>query len=232
MRRAQALTWLLLSLFLAAQLAFAQAAKPLRARIEEMPYPPSPPALKLLAFGDDQFLFRALCRWLQDVGDGGGRVRPLRDYDYDRVVGWLRAADALDAESQYPYELATNYFGALSDPATAPARVAKIVEYCREAALADPPRRWQWLVWAAAKTPLTVKDRGLAHLLATDFLAMRDQAEVPPWLPLLAIPLYRFSGDLAAAHALETDPALAELRRQAVETLARQRQPDLAGGDQ
>jgi hypothetical protein len=223
MRRAQALTWLLLGLFLAAQLAFAQAARPLRPRIEEMPTPPSPLALKVLAFGDDQFLVRALDRWLQDVGDGGGRVRPLREYDYDRVVGWLKAADSLDAQSQYPYELATHYFGALSDPATAPQKVKTIVEYCRDAALADPPRRWEWLVWAAVKAQALVKDRPLAHQLAIDLAAMRDRAGVPPWLPLLAIPLYRFSGDLAAAQSLEADPGLADLRRRAVDDLVNRR---------
>ncbi|HIJ63611.1 MAG TPA: hypothetical protein HPQ04_13030, partial [Rhodospirillaceae bacterium] len=130
---------------LAAQLAFAHQVRGLRAAIEEMPYPLSDRALKFLAFGDDQFLFRGIARWLQDVGDGGGRLRPLRDYDYGRVVGWLEILDRLDGESDYGYSLAAHYFGAVTEDK----KVKIIAEYLRGAAMARPARRWPWLVWAA-----------------------------------------------------------------------------------
>lgn len=219
---ASALIWLLLAAFLSAQLIFAHAVKPLRPAIEEMPYPLGGMALKALAFGDDQFVFRAVARWLQDVGDGGGRMRPLRDYDYDRVVGWLRRLDSLDDRSDYAHVLAARYFGALVEPKAGPPRVKKIAEYLRQVALGDPAHRWSWLVWAAIAEQHMVKDRALGLTLANDAASLRGNAAVPAWLPLIAIPLYRLAGDEAAARALEADPALAEVRRQALAELAHQ----------
>lgn len=219
--RSAAIIWGLLLLFLAAQIGFARATASLRAAIEEIPQPLGPTALKGLALGDDQFLFRAVARWLQDVGDGGGRVRPLREYDYDRVVGWLKALDDMDDRSEYVYFLAAHYFGALSDPTTAPQRVGKIVEYLRQSAMARPEQRWSWLVWSAAKTQRLVKDHALALRLAHDLSDLRGNSAVPAWLALLAPPLYRTAGDEAAARALESDPRLIAERDHLAEELHR-----------
>ena len=79
--------WLALGALLAAQIWFFEQTAGLRPAIEDMPPPPTETALKAIAFGDKEFLFRHLGRWLQGVGDGGGRLHPLRDFDYDDVVG-------------------------------------------------------------------------------------------------------------------------------------------------
>jgi hypothetical protein len=214
--------WIVLVAFLAAQLAFSQVVRPLRPAIEEMPFPLSDFSMKALAFGDDQFLFRYLARWLQDVGDGGGRVRPLKDYDYDRVVDWLKLIDSLDDRSDYSFLLAARYFGALMEPISGPSRVRKIVLYFRERALADPARRWPGLVWAAGRVSRVVKDRELSRLIATDLVNLRDNPQVPYWLPLLASALYRFAGDFKTADALDADPKLSLQRREAIRELKEQ----------
>jgi hypothetical protein len=216
MRPARRLPWVWLILFaaLTMQIGTARWLRPLRPGIEEMPYPLGDQGLKGLSLGDDQFLFRALARWLQDVGDGGGRVRPLRDYDYDRVVGWLKALDGLDPRSEYLYWLGSHYFGAITDPGKGPEKVAKVVDYFRTAALADPEHRWSWLVWAAVKAHHTVKDKALMAKVAADLVSLKGRSDIPAWLPLLAIPLYRAAGDGAAAKALEDDPMLRDIRSQ------------------
>lgn len=212
------LLWLLLLAFLAGQIAYSQVLRPLRAGIEEMPPPLSANALKLLAFGDDQLLFRAMAHWLQDVGDGGGRLRPLRDFDYDRVVAWLKTLDHMDARSDYSYELAAHYFGAITAD---PSRRKKIVVYLRDVGMADPAGHWTWLVWAAVTTGHGVDDCNLAAGLADDLVSLRGRADVPDWLPLMAIRLYRLAGNDAAAKALESDPRLMDARRRVTEELAK-----------
>jgi hypothetical protein len=219
--------WIGLIAFLLAQLGYSQSVRPLRPAIEEMPFPVSDLGLKALALGDDQFLFRYLARWLQDVGDGGGRVRPLVEYDYDRVVDWLKVLDRLDERSDYSFQLAARYFGAVMEPNLGPARVRKIVLYFRACALADPARRWPELVWAAERTRRVVKDPELSGLIAGDLVALRDNPRVPPWLPLLAAPLYRFAGNVAKAEELETDPVLSKLRRDAFRDLVGKLNPSL-----
>ncbi len=215
------LMWfLLVSLFLV-QIAFGRAVAPLRAAIEQMPSPPGQITTKVLAFGDEEFLFRALSHWLQDVGDGGGRVRPLRDYDYDRVVGWLQALDRMDDQSDYPFSLAAHYFGAITDPAGAPPRVAKIAEYFCTAALAQPARRWPWLVSAAAMARRSGMAPGVASDVAGAVIRLRDDPSVPRWLPLLAIPLYHRAGQDDLARRLEADPELIGIRQELRQELGR-----------
>ncbi len=205
--------WVVLVGFLCAQIGYARVLVPLRPAIEEIPFPLGELGVKGIALGDEQFLFRFLARWLQEVGDGGGRVRPLKDYDYDRVVGWLKVLDRLDDQSNYSYWLAARYFGAVLEPNFGPERVRKIVLYFRERAVADPARHWPGLVWAAARVRRVVKDRDLSGLIARDLVALRGDPRVPSWLPLLVPPLYRFAGEIEEAKALETDPEFAALRR-------------------
>jgi len=193
--------------------------RPLRSAIEQMPSPPSAAALKAMAFGDDQFLYRAELSWLQEVGDGGGRLRPLREFDYGRVADWLRALDRLDPQSDAMFQLGSAYFGAISDPKTASTQLPPLIDYYAEGGMADPARRWHWLVWAAIKTQHVVKSPVMADRLVDDLLAVRANPDAPAWLPLLAPPLLRAVGETERAAALDADPDIVERRRKANEIL-------------
>lgn len=222
--------WTLLLILVAIQLAFTYQIRGLRAAIEEMPPPPTDRALKVMSFGDEEFLFRYLGRWLEFVGDGGGRVRGLRFYDYDRVVGWLEALDRLDkGRSDYTQHLATHYFGEIT-PAVDPdhLRLRKIVDYVRITALTDPPRYWQWLVWVGIKARNPMHDRALVMQVARDLLSpeLKD-ARVPAWVRVLPVRLYRFAGDEAAArdviaHISPEDMATVEADRRRLQEKIRE----------
>ena len=216
---ARSVIWFLLIAALGVQIALAAALHGLRPGIDDMPPPPSPLALKAMAVGDDQFLFRAITQWLENVGDGGGRLRPLREFDYDRVTEWLRLTDALDSRSDAVFMLGSTYYGALTDPATAAGKVGKLVVYFEQAGMADPAARWQWLSWAATRTEHLVKDPLLARRIAADLLSLRTSPTAPPWLPLLAVPLLRVAGDDAQVQKLINDPDMIERRRAALDEL-------------
>ena len=205
--------WPAFALLLICQVVFALSVRSTRPGVEEMPFPPSAEVLKVFSLGDDHLVFRAVARWLQGVGDGDGRVRPLVEYDYDRVVGWLKSIDNIDPQSEVIYFLATRYFGAVMEPRRGPAQVRRIAIYMRASALEDLPKRWPRLVWAGTRTLHVVKDKNFALQLAADFAGLEGRSDVPNWLPLLAVPLYRFGGDLAAAEALEADPHWIEIHR-------------------
>jgi hypothetical protein len=217
--------WVALVLLFVGQLAYSRSLAPLRPAIEEMPPAFSPVALKALALGDDEYLFRALALWLQDVGDGGGRVRPLREYDYDRVVDWLQDLDALNPRSEYAHTIAARYFGAITDPQAAPSRVAKIGEYFRRLGREHPAADWPWLVWAGVKVQAIARDRELAERLADDLVALKGNPTVPDWLPLIAIRLYQVAGNEAAARSLAMDPDLASVRSRYVRNLSESLNP-------
>lgn len=193
---------------------------PLRPAIDEMPYPPSPQAMKALALGDDQFLFRSEISWLQEVGDGGGRLRPLKDYDYGRVINWLREIDRLDPQSQSIFALGSTYFGAITDPVLAPPKVKLLAQFFAEAGAADPAQRWSWLVWSAIKTQHIVRDPDLARSIAGSLLSLPSPPAVPDWLPLLAAPLYRTAGDADKAASLDLDPDMIARHRRVHDNLS------------
>jgi len=172
--------------------------------------------MKALAFGDQQFLFRHLGLWLQGVGDGGGRIRPLREYDYTRVVSWLQSLDGLDPRSDYVPALAAHYFGAIM---VDPGKVKVIVQYLVERAQSDLARGWPWLVWAAEKSMHVIKEKPLCSALAARFYGFRDSTEVPQVLAMFATPLYRCAEDKFMMLALQADPKMRALRQHAAEEM-------------
>ncbi len=188
----------------------------IRPGIEEMPPPPDGTALKALAFGDEEFLFRYLSRWLQNVGDGGGRVRPLRDYDYDLIVGWLETLDSFDAyKSDYVHELAARYFGEVNID---PGRVRKIVQYLRLVGIRDPAHNWKWLVWSA-HTARSLKDVDLLKGIARDLQSPElVNPDVPAWVRVLPVRLYHLADDDDDAR-----DALAKTDPKDIESIARAR---------
>jgi hypothetical protein len=196
--------WLAFFLFLAVQVGFSSATLNLRPGIETMPPAPTDRALKAMALGDDEFLFRYLSRWLEYVGDGGGRVKPLREYDYSEVVRWLEALDDLDqGRSELAHELAARYFGEITNAVDKDHhRLLAIVAYLRAVALKDPKREWRWLVWSANQAINPIADPALMKSVAHDLESpeLRDST-VPAWVRVLPIRLYRKAGDEAAAKA-------------------------------
>jgi len=213
--RSAAPLWAAILLLFGGQVLVSQHLKPFRPAIEEMPYPPNPLALKALGLGDDQFLFRAEVSWLQGVGDGGGRLKPLKDYDYDRVIEWLRVIDGLDPQSRSLFEVGARYFGAISDPGSAPLKLKALATYFLEVGMSDPAQRWPWLVWAAVKAQHTIGDKELARRAADQLMSLRGAAGAPYWLPLLAPPLYRAAGDSDRAALVMADPDMIRLRQRA-----------------
>lgn len=204
-RLVQPWTWLLFTALVIAQAWYSGFyTRGLRAAIEEMPPAPTATALKAISFGDDEFAYRYLARWLQDVGDGNGRIRPLRDYDYDRVVGWLEALDELNRyRSDYTPSLAARYFAAITPEVDiGNRRVFKIFDYLRRVGLRDPARKWRWLLWDANTARRRFHDNDLVKELARDLESpeMKDPS-VPAWVRLIPIRLYYMAGDRDAAEA-------------------------------
>lgn len=119
-------------------------------------------AVDAAAFGDRQFLFRYLALQIQNAGDNGGRVTPLRDYDYDKVVAWLDLLDDLDEITHWPIAMANGYFG--QTPETEDVR--PVVRYMQAHVAEDPRRKWPWLVNGIYLARHRLKDNWVALDLA------------------------------------------------------------------
>jgi len=222
--------WALIFVFLAAQTWFASEFRGLRMAIEEIPPPPTARALEAMALGDEEFLFRYLGRWIEFVGDGGGRLRALRFYDYDRVVNWMEALDRLDADrSDLVHMAAAHYFGAITtavDPQHS--KLRKIVDYLRAVGTRDPARFWPWLVWDSDKARWPIGDSALIVEIARDLQSPKlKDPRVPAWVRVLPAHLFHVAGDDnaardAQAHIAPEDLAeVAEMHRRLNEGVAK-----------
>jgi hypothetical protein len=186
-----------LGLALVGQLVFWQQTAALRPDYEIIPVPPSPLAVSAMAFGDRQGLYRLLAHELQDFGDTGGRVTPLLNYDYDRVLTWLRVLDGLDDRSDYSLALASYLFGQISDPR----RASMMAGYVRDRAMLDPVRNWRWLAQAVYIARHHAHDMRMALVIARDLAAVPDPS-LPMWTRQMPAFVLAGVGDTEAARDL------------------------------
>jgi len=179
-RRAPAWILGLLAASIAAQLAW-HGTRP-AAQQEEAGLPPAPPAavLRLASFGESAAAARLVMLYVQ-----GFDVRGL---DYARLVGWLRAALALDPLSAYPLFAAARVFAETPDPAAS--RVA--LQFVYEEFTRDPDR--------LAKHRL--KDLPLARRYAAAIDRQTRSSDVPLWARQMEIFILEDMNELEAARIM------------------------------
>jgi hypothetical protein len=158
-----------------AQIGFAVAARHVTPNRDLLPPVPTPRLRDAESFGDPQFLFRIDSLEIQNAGDTGGRIVPVKNYDFGIVVGWLRTLQSLDSRSAIPIELASGYFGQSQNTDY----VRPIVEFMRENVGLRPQARWKYLFQAVYLAQRRLRDNDLA--LATAYqLASYDFPDMMP----------------------------------------------------
>ena len=176
--------------------------------------PSAPPAMlaPLLTLGDAQLFYRSAGFGLQNLGDGGGRTTPLRNYDYGRLEAWLQLLDRLDPQADYVPTLAGLYFGQTPEPAD----LRRIVHYLTALGARDPARHWRWLAHAVYLARHRLHDRPLALAIARHLAGLAGAA-APLWVRQMpAFALAEVGEREAARDLLETILAT---------------EPDLAAGE-
>ena len=164
----------------AAQCGFAWSIQAVDPKRDYLAPAPAPAVQDALAFGDRQFLFRAFALEVQNAGDTGGRTVPVKNYDFDRVIGWLEVLDRLDPRSSFPVGMAGGYFG-LSQRVE---DVDPIVRFMMRSVAADPPLRWKALYDAIYLARHRLRNDDLA-LEAARELAAFDFEGLEPWATLM-----------------------------------------------
>lgn len=168
-----------------------------------LPDLPQDRAADALAFGDSQFLYRYLALNLQNAGDNGGRVTPLKNYDYEKVVDWLALLDHLDVNSHWVIAMANGYFGQTQNTED----VKPIVRYMQSHVALDPERKWPWLVNAVNLARHRYEDDWLAldvarQLASYDYDAMNSASLQMPALILDDLAQYDLAIDeISELHA-------------------------------
>ncbi len=160
--------------------------------------PPVAPEAGAAAFalGDRALAYRAIGLMLQNMGDSGGRVTNLRQYDYDRLVQWFELEDRLDPRSDFMPILASYYFGAVDDPQ----KLAPLVAYLRRVGNEPGNRRWRWLAQGVHLARYGLNDLDLAYAMALELAAL--PGDMPAWTRQMPAFIMTARGDKEAAYAI------------------------------
>lgn len=169
-------TWLCLIVSLIACILFAPHARVLKPRWPGVAPAPSMATGLLYGFGDKQLAYYHLALTLQNMGDVGGHVTPIKDYNMKHVAEWLRLTYAFDTKSRYAPTLAGYYFGASQEPE----KLGPIINYLRVAGNSTENELWRYLAQAVYIARFRMKDQALALDLAQQ-LARLEGPDMPLW---------------------------------------------------
>lgn len=181
--------WLFILAFLA-QIFFWKKTESIRFEYEIVPEAPSNEVVKILSFGDDQFLFRILASRLQNMGDVFAGFISLKKYDYLRLYQWMSRLDTLDSNSRLIPSLASYYYSNNDNPQD----LRLIVKYLDEHSSIDIDKHWWWLFQATEIARLNVKDANLAMGLAQK-LASNEAKDAPLWTKQMPAFIAKSQGD-------------------------------------
>jgi hypothetical protein len=162
------------------QAAFAWHARNVDPKRDYLAPPPSRTEWAALSFGDEQFLYRVFALDVQDAGDTGGRIVPVKNYDFARVIGWFDTLAEMDPRSDFAIGMAGGFFGLSQNVRD----VEPIVRFMLRDTDANPPQRWRFLFDAIYLARHRLKNNALALEVAYK-LAGYDFPGLDPWATLM-----------------------------------------------
>lgn len=171
-----------INLFLVAALtlnvAFWYGAHDTQARWEGVPPVPTKNGARIMTLGDEQFSYRFGAITLQNLGNSGGRVTAVKDYDYKKLGAWFWLLHGLDPASNHVPMMAAYYFGGTQVPED----VAVVVEYLATVGQNPVANKWRWLAHAVFLARHRMENPDLALDLAYILSRMQPVGDVlPAW---------------------------------------------------
>jgi len=162
----------------------------------------------MMSLGDAEFSYRFLAITLQNLGDVGRDVTPLKNYDYEKLGKWFFLLHSLDPASDHVPMIAAYYFGATRIPGN----VAVIVDYLGVVGQIPAGEKWRWLAQAAYLAQHRMNNVDLALKFAYKLVSMnRDEGiEMPQWARQMPAFILNNHGDKEAAKKLMSNMLVSE----------------------
>lgn len=189
---------ILLAVGLAVQVGSKAQIRPGIPAAEDLPVPPSPQVLRIVALGEPATLARLAMLYLQAFDYHGTNALPYRKLDYSRLIGWLGSIQALDTRSQYPLFSAARVYAEVPDPQ----RQRMMLEFIYAQFLLDPNRRWPWAAQAALVAKHRLKDLPLALKYAQAVDRLTTATDVPLWAKQMGVFILEDMNELEAARIM------------------------------
>ena len=163
-----------------------------------VPPVPSRNGAVMMTLGDPEFSYRSLALTLQNLGDLGVDVTPLKDYDYNALGKWFFLLNDLDPVSDHVPFIAAYYFGATHEPKKLPF----VVDYLSAVGQVPIGEKWRWLAQAVYLAQHRMYDFDLALKLAYIMAKMPNSDAMPQWARQMPALVLEKKGDKEAAREL------------------------------
>ena len=168
------------------------------ARWSGVPPVPSRAGAVMMTLGDPEFSYRFLALTLQNLGDVGADITPLKDYNYAELGKWFFLLDNLDPVSDHVPFIAAYYFGATKVPKD----TSYLVSYLSAVGQRPVGEKWRWLGHAVYMAQHRMYDFDLALKLAYKLTKMPNSDLMPPWARDMPAFVLKNKGDKEAAREL------------------------------
>jgi hypothetical protein len=163
---------------------------------------PTKNGARMMTLGDTQFAYRFGAITLQNLGDGGGRVTPIKDYDFPMLGKWFWLLNELDPASNHVPMVASFYFGATPIPKD----VAVVVNYLAQVGQNPIGNKWRWLAHAVYLAQYRMDDQNLALDLAYKLTRMQPVGDnLPIWARQMPAQVLKKIGEKDAARNMMRD---------------------------
>ena len=164
--------------------------------------PPVPSEISAVSstLGDKQFASRVISMMIQNLGSTGGRITPIKDYDFEKLGGWFMLNHSLDPNANIIPFMAAYYFGSSQDPP----KIRPVIDYLRVAGNSTEGEKWRWLAQAIYLSRFKLKDLNLAIEMSEELAALEKQ-DMPAWTRHLKVSVLNQQGEKEAALKLMID---------------------------
>jgi hypothetical protein len=167
-----------------------------------VPPVPSHRGAIMMTLGDSEFSYRYGAITLQNLGDYGAEITPLKDYNYDKLGAWFWLLNSLDPASNHVPMLAAYYFGGT----TVPKDVAIVVKYLATVGQEPVGNKWRWLAQSIFLARHRMNDLPLALDLAYKLSKMKPVGDtLPGWAKQMPAFVLNAKGDNADARRIMED---------------------------
>jgi len=168
-----------------------------RAAWANVPPAPARSGAVMVGIGDEQFAYRAIGIMLQNMGDYGGRVTPLSEYDFDALKNWFFLEDSLDPHSNYVPFLAAYYYAGTQKPEN----LTPVIDYLEEIGVRSEGQKWRYLAQAVFLARFVQGDLNRALTLA-EKLSARWHEGRPAWMRQMPSFIMAARGDKQTAYEM------------------------------
>ncbi len=187
-----------LFMILALNLSLWGASREIYSRWEGVPPVPTARKATMMTLGDPELAYRFLALALQNLGDTGRDVTPLKDYNYTRLGQWFFLLHALDPLSDHVPMIAAYYFGGTRVPKD----IAPVVAYLTVAGQIPFGEKWRWLAQAAFLAQHRMNDLNLALDIAYKLAKLPNSSSMPQWARQMPAFILNKKGDTEASRQM------------------------------